>query len=130
MNKFLWVLQIFFGLYWVAIGITHYILPDGLPAAMAWMYELSPTLHLVSGSLEILGGLGLLLPGFTKRFAFLVPLAALGLAGVMVGAMIWHFQSGTFASTGPLNIVLLLVSVFIAWGRGRQVRKLRLANRA
>ena len=120
MNRFLWVLQIVLGLYWVGIGITHFILPAGLPAAMAWMYELSPELHLISGTLEILGGLGLLIPGFIKRFAFLVPLAALGLVFVMSGAKFWHIQHGSFATTGPLNIALVLTLSFIAWGRWKR----------
>jgi len=120
MNRFLWVLQIVLGLYWVGIGITHYILPAGLPAAMAWMYELTPELHLISGTLEILGGLGLLIPGFIKRFAFLVPLAALGLVFVMFGAMIWHIQHGSFATTGPLNIALVLTLSFIVWVRWKR----------
>lgn len=80
-------------------------------------YELSPELHVISGTLEILGGLGLLLPALTKRAVFLVPLAALGLAGVMIAAMIWHVQHGTLLQTGPLNIVFALVLLFVAWGR-------------
>ena len=117
MNIVLWVLQWFFGLYWVSIGVLHFIVPPGLPEAMAWMYDLSPELQVISGTLEILGGLGLLLPALTKRAVFLVPLAALGLAGVMIAAMIWHVQHGTLLQTGPLNIVFAVILVFVAWGR-------------
>ena len=62
MNILLWILQIVLGLYFLAIGIMHFIIPPGLPPAMAWMYELTPTLHYISGIAEILGGLGLILP--------------------------------------------------------------------
>lgn len=117
MNTVLWGLQWLFGLYWIAIGIVHFVLPPGLPAPLSWMYELSPTLHVISGSLEILGGLGLILPGLVKRFGYLVPLAALGLAGVMVGAMVWHLQHGSFATTGPLNLIIMAIMLFVAWGR-------------
>ena len=51
-------------------------------------------------------------------YQFLIPLAAAGLSLVMVGAMIWHIDHGSFATTGPLNIVLTLVMLFVAWGRG------------
>ena len=118
MNKLLWILQYFLGLYWVGIGVTHFILPAGLPAPLAWMYELDSTLHLISGSLEILGGLGLMLPAIFKMYEFLIPLAALGLSGVMVAAMIWHLNHGSFATTGPINIALLVLMLFVAWGRG------------
>ena len=117
MSAVLWGLQWLFGVYFVSIGVLHFIVPPGLPEAMSWMYDLSPTLHLVSGTLEILGGLGLLLPALTKRAVFLVPLAALGLAGVMMAAMIWHIQHGTFLQTGPGNIIIALIMVFVAWGR-------------
>ncbi len=80
MSAVFWILQWLFGLYFISIGVLHFIVPPGLPEAMAWMYDLSPTLHVVSGTFEILGGLGLLLPALTKRAVFLVPLAALGLA--------------------------------------------------
>ena len=118
MNKLLWVLQFVFGLYWVALGVLHFVVPPGLPAQMSWMYELGPTLHAISGTLEILGGLGLILPAVFRMYQFLIPLAAVGLSLVMVGAMVWHVDHGSFATTGPLNIVLTLIMLFVAWGRG------------
>jgi Predicted membrane protein len=117
MSAVFWILQWLFGLYFISIGVLHFIVPPGLPKAMAWMYDLSPTLHVVSGTFEILGGLGLLLPALTKRAVFLVPLAALGLAGVMIAAMIWHIQHGTLLETGPMNVIVALIMVFLAWGR-------------
>ncbi len=120
MNRLLWALQWVFGIYWVTIGALHFVLPDGLPAQMSWMYDLSPTLHAVSGIFEILGGLGLILPAVTRRRTELVPLAALGLAIVMVGAMVWHVDHGSLATTGPLNAVIMAVMLFIAWGRSRR----------
>ena len=79
MNILLWILQILFGLYFVAMGAMHLIVPPGLPAPMSWMYDLSPWLHWVSGIAEILGGLGLILPGIFRIQTRLVPLAASGL---------------------------------------------------
>ena len=116
MNILLWVLQILFGIYFTVIGVIHFTLPSGLPAAMGWMYDLSPALHYVSGSAEILGGLGLILPGLTRIQTRLTPLAAAGLLLVMIGAIIWHAQRGEMQNIG-LNMVLLLVAAFIAYGR-------------
>jgi len=118
MNKLLWVLQYFLGIYWVALGVLHFVVPPGLPGRLAWMYELDPTLHAISGTLEILGGLGLILPAVFRVYQFLIPLAAVGLSLVMVGAMVWHLDHGSFAATGPVNIVLMLFMLFVAWGRG------------
>jgi len=45
MNIALWVLQLLLGLFIFFIGIMQFVHPPGLPAPMAWMYELSPTLR-------------------------------------------------------------------------------------
>lgn len=116
MNIALWALQIVGGLYFIYVGISHFILPPGLPAMMAWMYELSPTIHVVAGVLEILGGLGLILPAITRIQTRLVPIAAVGLALVMVGAALWHIQRGEFANIG-INIGNIVLLAFLAYGR-------------
>jgi len=116
MNIALWVLQILLGLYFIFVGVLHFIIPPGLPAPMAWMYELSPTLHWISGTAEILGGLGLILPGIFKIQTRLTWLAAWGLVLVMIGAMVYHISRG---ETGNIvtNLVLLLLLAFVAYGR-------------
>lgn len=120
MNIFLWILQIILGLYFFAIGIMHFIIPPGLPSAMAWMYELTPTLHFISGAAEILGGLGLILPAVTRIQTRLVPLAALGLSLVMAGAIGYHATRGEFQNIG-LNVLLLAATAFVAYGRWKLV---------
>ena len=116
MNLALWILQVLFGIYFVAVGIMHFIVPEGLPAQMSWMYELSTGLHYLSGTAEILGGLGLILPGLTKIQTRLTPLAAGGLALTMLGAAVWHLQRGETQNI-VLNLVIALIVGFIAYGR-------------
>lgn len=115
-NRTLWVLQIVLGIYFIATGVLHFVIPDGLPDQMAWMYELSDTLHLLSGSAEILGGLGLILPGVTRIQPRLVAAAAAGLVLVMVGAAIWHITSGS--GSFAQNILLGVLCAWVAYGRG------------
>jgi uncharacterized membrane protein len=116
MNAFLWILQIVFGLYFTAIGVMHFNVPPGLPAPMSWMYELSPGLHYFSGTAEILGGLGLILPGLTKIQTRLTPLAGAGLTLVMLGAVVYHLGRGEMMNIF-FNIFLGAVVAFIAYGR-------------
>lgn len=116
MNLLLWVFQILIGVYFIAIGVLHFIIPPGLPAQMSWMYELSPTLHFISGTAEILGGLGLILPGLTKIQTRLTPLAGVGLALVMILATFYHLQRGEMQNI-VFNLVLAVVAIFIAYGR-------------
>ena len=116
MNIVLWILQILLGLYFLAVGVMHFIVPPGLPATMSWMYDLPSWLHWISGTAEILGGLGLILPGLFKIQTRLTPLAALGLALVMVGATIYHLTRGEVQNIA-LNLILVALLVFIYYGR-------------
>ncbi len=116
MNRFLWVLQVLLGIQFFAVGIMHFIVPPGLPAQMAWMYELPTGLHYFSGTAEILAGLGLILPGLTRIQTRLTPLAALGLSLVMVGAVVFHISRGELVNI-VLNLVLMGLTGFVAYGR-------------
>ena len=118
MNRALWIGQILLGVYFVAVGVMHCIVPDGLPDQMAWMYDLSTGLHVVSGVAEILGGLGLILPAVTGIRTELVPLAASGLALVMVGAIVYHIGRSETQNIF-FNVVLIAILGFIAYGRFR-----------
>lgn len=118
MHRLLWALQIAFGAYFVLVGVSHFIVPAGLPQPMAWMYDLSPTLHAVSGAAEILGGLGLILPGLTRIQPRLTTFAALGLLAVMLLAAVWHMQRGEYQNIVG-NLIMGGVMAFIAYGRLR-----------
>lgn len=118
MHVALWVLQVLLGVYFLATGVMHFVVPEGLPAPMAWMYELSTGLHYFSGTAEILAGLGLILPGITKIQTRLTPLAGAGLILVMIGAMVWHAQRGELANIF-LNLILAVLAGLVAYGRWR-----------
>ncbi len=116
MNIALWAIQLFGGLFFVAVGVLHFIVPEGLPANFAWMYDLNPTLHLISGTAEVLGGLGLILPAVTRIRPELVPLAAAGLALVMLGAIVFHVGRGEVSNAAG-NVLWVVFMAFVAWGR-------------
>lgn len=116
MNVLLWVLQIALGVYFVLTGVVHFIVPPGLPEAMGWMYDLSTEVHWISGAAEILGGLGLLLPGLLRTQTRLIPLAALGLVLVMAGAAAWHLTRGEYTNIA-MNVLFGGLAAFVAYGR-------------
>lgn len=116
MNIFLWVLQVIFGIYFLFVGVSHFIIPPNLPEPMSWMYELPAWLHWVSGTAEILAGLGLILPGVTKIQPRLTIFAALGIVVLMIGAAVWHLTRGEPFNIGQ-NILLAAIAGFIAYGR-------------
>jgi uncharacterized membrane protein len=119
MHRTTWVLQIVLGIYFVAIGVMHFIVPEGLPAPLGWMYDLPTWAHWVSGIAEILGGLGLILPGLTRIRPELTPLAAAGLTLVMVMAAVYHLTRGEMVNIGT-NLLVAALLVFIAWVRWRR----------
>lgn len=116
MNRLLWVLQIVFGIYFIVSGAIHLIVPEGLPDAVGWMYDLPTSVHIVVGTAEILGGLGLVLPGLTGMAPGLTVLAAAGLATVMICAAVWHATRGEFPQLA-INFFDTGVLVFIGYGR-------------
>lgn len=118
MNRLLWVLQVVVGVYFTFTGINHFIVPEGLPTTLEWMYDLSDTLHVVAGTAEILGGVGLILPAVTRIRPELTSYAAYGLVLVMAAAAIWHVGRGEVPQI-VVNLVVIAVLMFIGYGRMR-----------
>jgi hypothetical protein len=72
-------------------------------------------LRVVAGA-EFLGVLGLLFPGFVGVWPMATPLAALGLAMIMIGAMAIHLSQNE-ARVAAMNFGLFLLAVFVCAGR-------------
>lgn len=111
MKRFVWALQIVLGVYFVLVGVVHFVVPDGLPEQMAWMYDLPTWAHVVAGVAEVAGGLGLVLPQLTGIRRELVPMAAAGLTIVMLSAAVYHVGRSEYQ-----NIVFnLVLAGLLAW---------------
>ena len=82
---------------------------------MAWVEGFSQSQVRLIGALEVLGAIGLVLPAFTGVLPWLTPLAAVGLALLMMGAMITHLKRGEYPNM-IANIVLFAFTVFVAFG--------------
>jgi hypothetical protein len=67
------------------------------------------------GVVEVLGALGLVLPGLLRIRPDLTPLAAAGLVIIMIGATVTSLKMGFAAALIPLVVGLLLA--FVAYGR-------------
>ncbi len=120
MNILLWILQVALGVYFLSTGVTHFVVPEGLPDQLGWMYDLSDTAHYVAGTAEILGGLGLVLPSLTRIQPQLTVWAALGLLLIMVLAAFWHLGREEYTNIVTNAIVAIALAV-VAYGRWRTV---------
>ncbi|GAA3350039.1 DoxX family protein [Amorphoplanes nipponensis] len=118
MNIVLWVVAGVLALAFLASGVMKVARgkEDLKKAGMAWVDLFSPGMVKAIGAVEILGAVGLILPAALDIAPVLVPLAALGLALVMIGAAVTHARMKDYKGMVP-SIVLLLLCAFVAWGR-------------
>jgi len=116
----LWVGQVLLACAFGAAGVGKATAPiSELALDMPWVVALPVLLVRLIGVAEVAGGLGLVLPGFTGIRPALTPLAALGLALIMLLAAFFHLSRGEMSAI-VINAVLGLLSLFVAWGRARR----------
>ena len=70
------------------------------------------------GVAEVLGAIGLILPGLLRIRPGLTPLAAAGLVIIMIGATVLTLVGGDLAAA-LISVVVGLLSAFVAYGRWR-----------
>jgi hypothetical protein len=117
MNKLLWVVQILLAFLFVFAGVTKFVMPAEQLTAQSSM---SAGFLRFIGTMEVLGALGLILPWLLRIRPALTPLAAIGLAIIMVGAVVTTIpMMGVAAAIVPA--VVFVLAVLVAWGRwGKQ----------
>lgn len=85
-------------------------------SGQGWADDFSPTNIRLIGFAEILGAIGVVLPAVVHIAPILVPLAATGLVLVMAGAAAVHARRNEPMNVA-VNVVLIALAVFVAWGR-------------
>lgn len=115
MTYALWTVQGLLALLFLFAGVMKLILP--IEEMTRDMPMPGPFLRFI-GVAEVLGGLGLVLPGLLRIRPGLTPLAAAGLVIIMIGATVVSFVSGgALVALMPLGVGLL--AAFVAYGRWR-----------
>jgi hypothetical protein len=108
MSRALWFAQISLAMVFLFAGSVKLLLPTetlGLPFPLPAVF-----VHFV-GLCEVLGALGLILPGVLHTRTELTPLAAAGLAIVMVGATMFTPPDQAQMAVVPVGIGLLAACV-------------------
>lgn len=119
MNIVLWILQVLVGGFF--IWHTNLLLrpnPERLRQrqGMNWVLEMPAGLRIFAGTAEGLAGVALIFAGLIRPISGLVALAGAGLVVLMFGAIVFHIPRREYPNIG-LNLVLLLLSGFIAYAR-------------
>lgn len=113
MNRALWVVQILLAAAFLMTGFMKLTMAEDLLAASSPF----PVLFVRFISVcEILGAIGLVVPGLTRIRTGLTPLAAAGLVIIMIGAVV-----STVVTMGPamaiMPLILGVLAAFVAYGR-------------
>jgi uncharacterized membrane protein YphA (DoxX/SURF4 family) len=118
MNQALWIVAIVLAASFTGSGLMKLLVPKDklVSSGQGWAQDYTPTNIRLIGLVELLGAVGLIVPAVTHIAPILVPLAAVGLALVMVGAATVHARRKEAMNIG-VNAVLLALAVFVAWGR-------------
>jgi uncharacterized membrane protein YphA (DoxX/SURF4 family) len=117
MNIALWIGQALLALLFLFAGGMKLFMP--IEEMMKQMPVPLPGLFLrFIGVVEVLGGIGVILPWLVRIRPGLTPLAAAGLVIVMIGATVYGLAAGDIASSlMPLGVGVL--AGFVAYGRWR-----------
>ncbi|MDB4915025.1 MAG: putative integral rane protein, partial [Gemmatimonadetes bacterium] len=117
-NRVLWTLQVLLAALFLFAGMMKLILPltslEG-PIALPGLFVR------FIGVVEVLGALGLVLPGFFRVHPQLTALAACGLVGVMTGATVLSAM-GMGLLTAIFPFAVGLAALYIVYGRGVALR--------
>jgi hypothetical protein len=114
MKVALWVVQILLAaLFLFAGGMKFVMSPEQMQAGpialpLGFIYFI--------GAAEILGALGLILPGIFRVGRRLTSLAALGLVVIMIGATVITLRAG-LTGVALFSLAVGLLAAFVAYGR-------------
>jgi uncharacterized membrane protein YphA (DoxX/SURF4 family) len=117
-NIVLWIIAGLLAAAFLAAGLMKLSQPKEklVASGMGWATDFSPGTVKTLGGLELLAAIGLILPAALNIAPVFVPLAALGLVIVMIGAIVTHARRKE-AQAIAMNIVLLVLAVVVVWGR-------------
>ena len=115
MNRTLWIVQVLLALIFLIAGGTKLSLPVEM---MTKQMPLPGSFLRFIGVAEVLGAIGLILPGLLRIRPGLTPLAAGALVIVMIGAVVMTLKTGSVAQA-LFPFVTGLLCAFVAWGRLR-----------
>jgi len=120
MNVALWIIQVLLALLFLFAGGTKLVLPIETLTSMGSPNQIHLPGFLIRfiGVCEVLGAIGLILPGLLRTRPGLTPLAAAGLVIIMIGATVLTFVADGLAMALP-PLVVGLLAAFVAYGRWR-----------
>ncbi|WP_178989089.1 DoxX family protein [Winogradskyella schleiferi] len=119
LNIALWVAQGLIALTLIWAGYAKLFQPIEETAKMLpWALD-NPGLLTFTGIIDLLGGIGIILPAALKIQPKLSVFAAYGTIALMIAASVFHISRGEASLIG-MNIFFLILAVFVVWGRTKK----------
>jgi len=119
-NIALWIAQVLIALTLIWGAYAKLLQPLEETAKMLpWALD-NPGLVKFTGLIDLLGGLGIILPAVLKIQPKLTVFAAYGVIALMIAASVFHVSRGEVSLIG-MNIFFLILAAFVAWGRTKKV---------
>jgi uncharacterized membrane protein YphA (DoxX/SURF4 family) len=116
-NIFLWIVAGLLAAMFLLAGAMKIARPkEKLLGMMAWAKTWSEPQLKALGAVEVLGAIGVILPRALNIAPVLTPIAAVGLAIIMIGAVITHARMKDYPGIGMPG-VLLILAIIVAAGR-------------
>ena len=109
----LWVIQVLLALLFLFAGVAKLVMPY---EQMKGPVNLPEWFLRFIGVVEVLGGLGVVLPGLFKVRPMLTPLAAVGLVIIMIGATVLTIAGGQ-APGAVVPAVTGILAAVVAYAR-------------
>lgn len=112
----LWIAQVLLALSLLSGGIMKLFMPfEQLAEIWPWAAE-NQNLVLITGVLDLLAAIGLIVPSSLRIQPTLTIYAAVGVSLLMIAAIIFHISRDEASQIGA-NIFFAAFALFIAWGR-------------
>jgi uncharacterized membrane protein YphA (DoxX/SURF4 family) len=114
MNIVAWILQIVLAVAFLAAGGMKLARPKPalVSAGMGYAEDYTDSSIKLIGAIEVIGAIGLIVPWLTGIAPILTPIAAIGLALVMAGAVVVHIRrKEQFVPPLVLGVLALVVAV-------------------
>ena len=117
MSTVLWILQGVLACAFIGVGSVKFTQPkQKLETNMGWVNDFPSRSVKTIGLLEMVGGVGIILPGVLDVAPVLTAWAAIGLLALMIGAAITHARRREPRLIVP-TLILAAVAGLAAWGR-------------
>lgn len=116
LNTGLWAAQFILAIFLLMGAIMKFMPIETIAEMMPWTGEIPPSFVRILGLIDLVGALGLVLPGIFRFKYNLTWWAAAGVIGLMICATVFHILRGE-ASVIGFNVFMMIIAGLIVWGR-------------